>query len=139
MTSKQTPVKNRMRPIHPGEILQQEYLIPMGMSGSDLAKAIGKDANYITRIVAGKHAVTGSAALLLSGALGTSPEFWLGMQSTYDLRCAEIKAAAEPNRFLVVRIGTRSVTHSQQVSIERSHPSSTRSAPISKSRAVRSR
>jgi addiction module HigA family antidote len=78
-----------MRPIHPGEILREEYLVPMDMSANALAQAIGVPANRISAIVAGERSVTADTALRLSRALGTSPAFWLNLQQTYDLRVAE--------------------------------------------------
>jgi addiction module HigA family antidote len=82
-------MKNRMRPIHPGEILREEYLVPMDMSANALAQAIGVPANRISAIVAGARGITADTALRLARALGTSPEFWLNLQQTYELRLAE--------------------------------------------------
>ena len=86
--------RNDMRPIHPGEILRKEYLVPLGMSANVLAHAIGAPANRVSLIVAGKRAVTADTALRLARALGTTPEFWLNMQQSYDLRLAETESAA---------------------------------------------
>ncbi|MBK7580533.1 MAG: HigA family addiction module antidote protein [Myxococcales bacterium] len=82
-------MKNRMRPIHPGEILREEYLVPLEMSANVLAQAIGVPANRVSAIVAGKRAVTADTALRLARALETSPEFWMNLQQAYDLRIAE--------------------------------------------------
>lgn len=81
--------KNRMRPIHPGEVLREEFLRPMDLSANRLAQAIGVPANRITEIVAEKRNVTADTALRLSAALGTTPEFWLNLQKSYELRIAE--------------------------------------------------
>lgn len=78
-----------MRPIHPGEILREEYLVPMNLSANALAQAIGVPANRISTIVAGERNVTADTALRLARALGTTPEFWLNLQQTYELRLAE--------------------------------------------------
>ncbi len=82
-------MKNRMRPIHPGEILREEYLVPLDMSSNALAQAIGVPANRISAIVAGERGITADTALRLSRAFGTSPEFWLNLQQSYELRLAE--------------------------------------------------
>jgi antitoxin HigA-1 len=81
--------KNAVRPIHPGEVLREEYLVPMRMSANALAHAIGVPANRISAIVAGERNVTADTALRLGRALGTTPDFWLNLQKIYELRAAE--------------------------------------------------
>ncbi len=81
--------KNRMRPIHPGEILREEFLLPMDLSANRLAQAIGVPANRISEIVAEQRAITADTALRLSAALGTTAEFWMNLQKSYELRLAE--------------------------------------------------
>ena len=81
--------RNAMRPIHPGEILREEYLVPLNMSANALAQAIGVPANRVSQIVVGERAVTADTALRLARALGTTPEFWLNLQQRYELRLAE--------------------------------------------------
>lgn len=81
--------KNAMRPVHPGEVLREEYLAPMGMSANALAQAIGVPANRVSAIVAGERGVTADTALRLARALGTTPTFWLNLQQSYELRLAE--------------------------------------------------
>lgn len=81
--------KNKMRPIHPGEILREEYLGPLEMSASRFAAAIGVPANRVTAILNGERDVTPDTALRLARALKTTPEFWLNLQQTYSLRVAE--------------------------------------------------
>lgn len=83
-------MKNRMRPIHPGEILREEYLVPLGLSANALAQTLGVPANRISGIVAGKRAVTADTALRLARAFRTSPERWLNLQQAFDLRTAEL-------------------------------------------------
>jgi len=93
--------KNGMRPIHPGEILREEYLVPLDMSANALAQALGVPANRISAIVAGERGVTADTALRLARAFGTTPEFWLNLQQSYELRrCAA--AATEVPRAIVV-------------------------------------
>ena len=75
-------------PIHPGAILDEEFLAPLGLSAYALARAISVPRNRITGIVRGERAITADTALRLARFFGTSPEFWLGLQMTYDLETA---------------------------------------------------
>jgi antitoxin HigA-1 len=77
--------------IHPGEHLAEE-LSALGMSASELARKIGVPANRVTQILNGTRSITGDTALRLSHFFGTSAQFWLNLQSLYDLRIAEQKA-----------------------------------------------
>jgi addiction module HigA family antidote len=86
-------IKNGMRPIHPGEVLREEFLIPMELSPTELARALKVPANRVTGIVNEKRAITADTALRLSRYFGTTAEFWMGLQSTFDLRTAEVKDA----------------------------------------------
>ena len=72
-------------PTHPGEILSEEFLIPLGVTQVALAKHIGVPVQRINEIVRGKRGITAETAWLLSQAFGTSPEFWGNLQSAYDL------------------------------------------------------
>lgn len=73
-----------IRNIHPGEVLKEEFLLPLGVSQYRLAKTIGVPAMRISEICSGKRAVTADTALRLGRALGTTPGFWLGLQADYD-------------------------------------------------------
>jgi len=75
----------KLKNIHPGEILLQEFLMPMGISQNALARAIGVPPRRINEIVLGKRGVTADTALRLSRAFGTSAGFWMGLQADYDL------------------------------------------------------
>ncbi|RNF31025.1 virulence factor [Massilia aurea] len=77
---------NGMRPIHPGEILREEYLEPLGMSANALAGALRLTAARVNEIVREKRGITPDTALRLSRYFGTTPEFWLNLQMTYELR-----------------------------------------------------
>jgi addiction module HigA family antidote len=77
--------------IHPGEHLAKE-LNELGMSASELARKLGIPPNRITAILNGQRSITGDTALRLAHFFGTSPQFWLNLQSIYDLRIAEQKA-----------------------------------------------
>jgi addiction module HigA family antidote len=80
--------QNGMRPIHPGEVLREEFMIPMGISASALAIALRVPAPRINDIVREKRGITADTALRLSACLGTSVEFWMGLQAGYDTACA---------------------------------------------------
>lgn len=71
--------------IHPGEVLQEEFLVPLGVSQNALARAIAVPPRRINEIVLGKRAITADTAIRLARALGTTPQFWMGLQADYDL------------------------------------------------------
>ena len=83
----------RLPPIHPGEILDEEFLRPMNVTQYRLAKAIGVDARRIHAIVHGERSITAETALLFSRYFGNSAGFWMGLQSQYDLETAEDRLA----------------------------------------------
>ena len=85
-------------PIHPGEILLEEFLNPLGISQYRLAAAIEVPARRINEIVHGKRSISTDTALRLSRALGTSDRFWLNLQIRYDLDVATQGNAVELNR-----------------------------------------
>jgi len=80
---------DKLSPIHPGEVLLEEFIKPMTLSQNRLAIDIGVDARRINEIVLGKRAVTADTALRLSRFFGNSPQFWMGLQTQYDLDIAE--------------------------------------------------
>jgi antitoxin HigA-1 len=82
---------NKMRPIHPGEILREEYLVPMAMSAHALALALRVPAPRINEIVRERRAITPDTALRLARYFGSTPQFWMNLQTSYDLKFAEIK------------------------------------------------
>ena len=75
----------KLAPVHPGEILLEEFLEPMGLSQNALARGIGVPPRRINEIVHGKRRVTANTALRIGRFFGTSPEFWLGLQMDYEL------------------------------------------------------
>jgi antitoxin HigA-1 len=79
---------DRLQPVHPGEVLLEEFLKPMGLSQNQLALAIRVPARRINEIVHGKRRVTADTALRLARYFGMSAEFWLGLQMDYDLDVA---------------------------------------------------
>ena len=84
-------IKNGMRPVHPGEILREE-LDALGMSAYELANALAVPPNRITAILKGQRGVTADTALRLARYLGTTPQLWLNLQTTFNLRVAETEA-----------------------------------------------
>ncbi len=86
--SKKIPARmpvNGMRPIHPGEVLREEFLLPMGLSAHVLAMALQVPAPRINDIVRERRTVTVDTALRMAHYFGTSPDFWLGLQTDYDM------------------------------------------------------
>ena len=81
--------KNELPPIHPGEILLEEFLEPLGLSQYRLAKGISVPPRRINEIVHGKRAVTADTALRLARFFGTSDHFWLNLQTRFDLEVAK--------------------------------------------------
>lgn len=71
--------------VHPGEVLREEFLVPLGISQNALGRAIGVPPRRINEIVHGKRAITADTALRLAQYLGTTPEFWMGLQDDYEL------------------------------------------------------
>ena len=88
----------KLPPIHPGEILSEEFLKPLGMSMNKLADELHVPANRITQTVEGRRSITGETELRLARYFGTSAEFWLGMQKDYDLQVARDEFEAEVER-----------------------------------------
>jgi addiction module HigA family antidote len=86
---------NKMRPIHPGEILREEFIIPLGMSAHALALELKVPAPRINEIVRERRRITPDTALRLARYLGTTPQFWMNLQTSYDLKFAEIKIGAK--------------------------------------------
>ena len=81
--------EERLRPVHPGEVLLEEFLKPMGLSQNRLALSIGVPARRINEIVLGRRSITADTALRLARFFDTSPQFWLGLQMDYNLDLAE--------------------------------------------------
>ena len=80
---------NKMRPIHPGEILREEFLVPMGMTAHALALELKVPAPRINDIVRERRAITPDTALRLARYFGTTPQFWMNLQASYDLKITE--------------------------------------------------
>jgi addiction module HigA family antidote len=78
----------KLNPVHPGEVLLEEFLKPMGLSQNRLSLEIGVHPRRINEIVLGKRRITADTALRLARYFGTSPQFWMGLQNDYDLDVA---------------------------------------------------
>jgi len=75
----------KLQPVHPGEVLWEEFLVPMQLSQNALARGLGVPPRRINEIVHGARRVTADTALRLAKFFGTSPEFWMGLQTDYEL------------------------------------------------------
>ena len=89
--------EDKLKPIHPGEVLLEEFLKPMSLSQNQLALAIRVPARRINEIVHGKRRITADTALRLARYFDMSPRFWLGLQMDYDLDVAEDKIGKRLN------------------------------------------
>ena len=90
-----TASQRDIAPVHPGEILKEEFLEDYGLSEYELAKRIGVPAPRINAIVLGKRGISADTALWLARFFGNSPEFWLNLQDHYDLQLAEGRLAGK--------------------------------------------
>ena len=86
-------IPKHRKPTHPGEILQEEFLEPMGLSQVELAHRMGVPVQRVNTLVNGKRDVTAETAILLSRALKTTPEFWMNLQDAHDLYEAQAQLA----------------------------------------------
>lgn len=96
-------MKTKLTPIHPGEILLEDFLQPLGISQNRLAIAIGVDIARVNNIIKGRRVITPDTALRLGCYLNTGPEVWLNLQQEYDLRIARKRLAKQLKRIEPVR------------------------------------
>jgi addiction module HigA family antidote len=85
--------KNGMRPVHPGEILKEEFLVPLGLSANALARALNVPAPRINEVVRQRRGISADTALRLARYFGGDARSWLNLQTAYDLRVAELAVA----------------------------------------------
>ncbi len=90
--------KNGMRPVHPGEVLREDFLIPLNMSANALSKALSVPAPRINDIVRERRGVSADTAMRLARYFGGDARSWLNLQAAYDLRVAEIENAKRIQR-----------------------------------------
>jgi len=86
-------MRSGMRPIHPGEILREEFMAPLELSASALARSLNVPPNRVTMLLREERDVTADTALRLARAFDTTPEFWMNLQVAHDLRKAETESA----------------------------------------------
>ncbi len=95
-------------PIHPGEVLKEEFMAPLELSINRLSRELHVPSNRMNHIVGGTRSVSADTALRLSAFLGTSPEFWMNLQSLYGLEIARSKSASEIEKASLEIAGARS-------------------------------
>jgi antitoxin HigA-1 len=88
-------MRKRRKPVHPGEVLREEFREPLDLTQYRVAKATGVPARRINEIVHRKRAVSADTALRLARLFGTTAEFWMNLQALYDLECARDRVGAE--------------------------------------------
>ncbi|HEY9758702.1 MAG TPA: HigA family addiction module antitoxin [Oculatellaceae cyanobacterium] len=91
-------ISEQLQPLHPGEILKEEFLVPMGMTANQLAMRLQVPPGRITGIINGQRSVTPDTALRLSKFFGNSAEFWMNLQMHYDLQLASQESKDRINR-----------------------------------------
>jgi antitoxin HigA-1 len=101
---------NKLPPIHPGEILREEFMKPRGLSQNALARALNVPPRRINEIVLEKRGITADTALRLARFFGTSAEMWAGLQADYDLRLVRYEKARSIEREVEPLVGFRAVT-----------------------------
>jgi antitoxin HigA-1 len=98
--------RNKLPPIHPGEIILEEFMEPLGLNQHQLAEALGVNVSRINRIVGGKSGITADTAMRLARYFGTTPQLWMNLQARYDLEKAKDEREAEINRTVQPRLKT---------------------------------
>jgi addiction module HigA family antidote len=96
-------MSKKLAPVHPGEVLREDFLGPMKLSPYAVARACGVPRTRIERLVREETPVTADTALRLAKFLGTTPAFWMGIQAQYDLERAEDQVAAEIEQIRPIR------------------------------------
>ncbi|MEO0515930.1 MAG: HigA family addiction module antitoxin [Cyanobacteria bacterium P01_A01_bin.116] len=96
--------ENKLKPVHPGEVLLEEFLKPMNLSQNKVALALRVPARRINEIVHGKRRITADTTLRLARYFNMSPRFWLGLQMDYDLDIAEDTLGEQLDREVVVLV-----------------------------------
>jgi addiction module HigA family antidote len=91
-------VPKKLPPLHPGEVLREEFLVPLKMSAGALAKACGVPRTRIERLASEQIGITADTALRLSKALGTTPELWMNLQNSFDVKTAMLHISKELDR-----------------------------------------
>jgi addiction module HigA family antidote len=92
----------RLKPMHPGEVLREEFLVPLDMSAGALAKACGLPRTRIERIVSEQTGITADTALRIAKALGTSAQLWLNLQNDFDVEVARRELGRTLDRIVTI-------------------------------------
>jgi addiction module HigA family antidote len=98
-------VKNRLAPVHPGEILREDVLGPLELSANGLARELRVPVTRINEILHGRRSITADTALRLARYLGTTAQFWMNLQTSYDLKMAQRDRGKEIAREVAARRG----------------------------------
>jgi antitoxin HigA-1 len=96
--------EGKLMPVHPGEVLLEEFLKPMNLSQNQMALALRVPARRINEIIHGKRRITADTALRLARYFNMSPRFWLGLQMDYDLDVAEDEVGEQLNKEVIVLV-----------------------------------
>ncbi len=96
-------IENRMRPVHPGEILREDFLTPLGLSVNALAQALRIPASRLHEVVNGRRGITPDTALRLARYFGGDAQSWLNLQTAHDLRLAQLQRQEEIERDVLPR------------------------------------
>jgi addiction module HigA family antidote len=103
-------MEKKLAPVHPGEILLEEFLKPMGISQAHLALKIGIPARRVNEIVLGKRRITADTALRLARFFGSTARFWLGLQTDYDLDVADDELSERIAREVTAHVNAGNTT-----------------------------
>jgi addiction module HigA family antidote len=98
--SDDTDYEDALPPLHPGEVLREEFIIPLGLTPGKVAKACGIARSRIERISAEEVGISGDSALRLGRVLGTGPEFWMNLQSRYEIETAKTILGGQIDKLL---------------------------------------
>jgi addiction module HigA family antidote len=99
--------EDKLMPVHPGEVLLEEFLKPMNLSQNQIALALRVPARRINEIIRGRRRITADTALRLARYFNMSPRFWLGLQMDYDLDVAEDEVGEQLNKEVIVLVCER--------------------------------
>jgi addiction module HigA family antidote len=89
---------NKLNPVHPGEVLSEDFMKPVGLSQYRLADSLGVPAIRISQIIRGQRGISADTALRLARYFGTSPDVWIGLQARYDLETEQDRVGAKIER-----------------------------------------
>jgi addiction module HigA family antidote len=93
----------KLSPIHPGEVLAEDFMAPRGLTANQLALDLHVPANRLSEVIRGRRSISADTALRLARYFGTTPALWLNLQSSYDLECAKDSVGAKIEREVAVR------------------------------------